>query len=159
MCGRATHHRPTQPRGHPSPRPRRHWRLSGLHGILSVVAIPRPMGSLEAFRRGRPWRAWQAAPNSRETPASEPTTGRNQRESEFYCNHRSRVAPCADRNGNRVASMRLHRCHPRYCHACTTGPANHSSQRRPYVEFPRQPRSVVASRRHTRRDSVSSPLP
>ena len=46
MCGRATHHRPT----HPSPRPHRHWRHSDLHGILGVVAILRPMGSLEAFR-------------------------------------------------------------------------------------------------------------
>ena len=53
MYGRSTHHRPTHPQGHPSPRPRRHWHFCNLHGILGVVAIPRPMGSLKAFRGGR----------------------------------------------------------------------------------------------------------
>ena len=49
MCGRPTHHRPTHSQGHPSPRPRRHWRFCNLHGILGVVAIPHPMGPLKPF--------------------------------------------------------------------------------------------------------------
>ena len=34
---------------HPSPRSCQHWRLSDLYGILGVVAIPHPMGSLKPF--------------------------------------------------------------------------------------------------------------
>ena len=49
MYSRSIHHRPTHSRGHPSPRPHRHWHFCDLHGILSVVALPHPMGSLKAF--------------------------------------------------------------------------------------------------------------
>ena len=100
----ATHHRPTQPRRHPSPRLCRHRRLGDLHGILGVVAIRRPMGSLEAFPGGRPRRAWQTAPNSRKNPAPQSTMGRSQRESEFHRDRRSRVTPCINSNGNHAAS-------------------------------------------------------
>ena len=54
----------------------------------------------EAFRGDRPRRTQQTAPNSRENPTPQPTMGRSQRESELHCNHRSRVAPCADWNGH-----------------------------------------------------------
>ena len=66
--GRTTHHWPTQSRGHPSLRPRRHRRFSDLHGILGVVAIPRPMGSLEAFWGGRPRCPRQTSPDRGEDP-------------------------------------------------------------------------------------------
>ena len=44
-----------------------------------------------------------------------------------------------------------HRRHPRHCHARSTGPADHSSQRRPNAgPSPHQPRSVASSRRYPR---------
>ena len=67
--------------------------------------------------------------------------GQSQRESEFYCHHWSRVTPCADRNGHHATIVHPHWCHPRYCHACTAGPADHSSQRCPDAGSPLSPAS------------------
>ena len=77
MCRRTTHHRTTYPRGHPRLRPCRYWSISDLHGILSVVAIPHPMGSLEAFRGGRPRLSRQTSPDSWQNPAPQPTSASN----------------------------------------------------------------------------------
>ena len=162
MCGRTTHYRPTQLLGHPSPRSCRHWRLSDLYGILGVVAIPHPMGSLEALRGGRPWRAWQTAPNCGKNPAPKPTMRRSQRESKFYRNHRSRIpppSPRADRNGHHAASMSPYRCHQRYRLACPAGSTNYTPQRRLDAEPPRQPRSTATGCRHSSQNSATSLLP
>ena len=155
MCGRTTHHRPTQPRGHPSPQSCRHWCLSDLYGILGVVAIPHPMGSLEAFRGGRPRRTWKTAPNRRENPAPEPTMGRSQRESELHRDHRSRIAPRADRNEHYAASTSPYRCHPRYRWIRKLYTSTPPRLNPP----PPQPLSTATSCRHSGRNIATSPLP
>ena len=50
MRCRATHFRPTHGGRHPCPRFGGHGSLRDLHGVRYLVALPRPMGSLEAIR-------------------------------------------------------------------------------------------------------------
>ena len=147
MYCRSTHHRPTHSRGHPSPQPHRHWLFCDLHGILGVVAIPRPMGSLKTFRGGRTRCSRETTPDCGENSALGLAMGRSTRAGVFYCHYWPRVASLLDWEGHHATTPRPHRCHQWHRHARSTESANDPPQCRPTADsfFPRHQPCVVTS--------------
>ena len=123
-----THHRPTHSQGHHSPQPRRHWRFCNLHGILGVVAIPHPMGSLEAFRRSR---SRKTAANRGENAAFGPAMGRSTQASVLHCDYWARINALPDWDGHHVAAAHTHQCDQWHRDARSTGSSNDPLKCRP----------------------------
>ena len=66
-----THHRPIDARRHSCPGSSRHGSVSDLPRVFRLVALPRPMGALEAVRGNCPRSTWQTAPDRWKNSASE----------------------------------------------------------------------------------------
>ena len=131
MCGRPTHRQPTHSLGYPSPRPRRNWCFCNLHGILGVVAIPHPMGSLEAFRRSRARRSRGNLCKSRGKCRIWTCNGAKHAVSMLHCDYWAGITALPDWDGHHAAAPCTHRCNQWHRDARSTGSSNDPPKCRP----------------------------
>ena len=73
-----------------------------------MVAIPRPMGSLKAFRGSRTLRSREASADCGENTAFGPAMGQSTRVSTLHCDHWVGVTALLDRDGHHAAAPRAH---------------------------------------------------
>ena len=100
-------------------------------GFLFVVAIPRPMGSLEAFRGSRARRSRETSANRGENAAFRHAMGQSTRARMLYCDYWAGINALPDWDGHHVAAPRTHRCNQWHRDARSTGFSNDPPKCRP----------------------------
>ena len=86
-----------------------------------MVAIPRPMGSLEAFRRSRARRARETSANRGKNTALGPAMGQSMRMRMLHCDYWAGITALTDWDGHHAAAPRTHRCNQWHRDVRSTG--------------------------------------
>ena len=131
MCSRPTHHRPIDARRHSCPGSGRHRSVSDLPRVFRLVALPRPMGALEAVRGNCPRRTRQTTPDRWKNSASEPPMGRGSRTGMLHSDSRPGIATMFHRHGHYETAPRPHRCNAFDCNPCIARPSDSPLKCRP----------------------------
>ena len=77
--------------------------------VFRMVALPHPMGALEAILEDSAWRTLYATPNCWKNPAFGPTMGRSSQSGLFYRYCRPGIDPMPHRDGYYEATPRPNR--------------------------------------------------